>query len=221
MKREAVNENVRFAALEKKMTFFWIPKCEANQTWRKLSCGSPWSPPCGPRAPGEQTASPRCTSWSPSSRWWSRSSVWSAGQSWWQFRPSIWQTVDPSRTEKGRLRPKERLPGDCHCFNRIDLEVEGGSPRKHMGQSFDRGGQSLWAAGVERTRGSGGIWLSGQTCAATRSNIKSQKIGLSGLLHSPVDIIGEKVDHLTNSGLAKRAVGELQSLSADKMSGLH
>ena len=49
---------------------------------------------------------------------------------------------------------------------------------------------------------------------------KSHKIGLSGLLHSPVDIIGEKVDHLTNSGLAKRAVGELQSLSADKMGGL-
>ena len=43
---------------------------------------------------------------------------------------------------------------------------------------------------------------------------------LSGLLHSPVHIIGEKVDHLTNSGLAKRAVGELQSLSADKKIGL-
>ena len=52
------------------------------------------------------------------------------------------------------------------------------------------------------------------------SKAKSQKIGFSGQLHSPVDIIGEKVDHLTNSGLAKRAVGELQSLSADKMGGL-
>ena len=51
------------------------------------------------------------------------------------------------------------------------------------------------------------------------SKAKSQKI--SGLLHSPVDIIGEKVDHLTNGGLAKRAVGELESLSADKMGGLH
>ena len=36
------------------------------------------------------------------------------------------------------------------------------------------------------------------------------------LLHSPVDIIGEKVHHLTNSGLAQWAVGEPQSLSVEE-----
>ena len=34
-------------------------------------------------------------------------------------------------------------------------------------------------------------------------------------LYSPINIIGKKVDHLTNGGFAERAVGELQSLSAD------
>ena len=57
----------------------------------------------------------------------------------------------------------------------------------------------------------------GQHQTSNSSKAKSQKKGYSGLLHSPVDIIGEKVDHLTNSGLPKRAVGELESLSADKM----